>query len=67
MGLNLSQMKGRIKQATGAVSGDRKLQRDGRRDERTESAKKKADGAIDAVHDKLAGVTDTLHPLDKQR
>ena len=67
MGLNLNQMKGRIKQATGAVTGDRKLQRDGRREERIEGAKKKADGAIDAVQDKLAGVADTLHPGDNER
>jgi uncharacterized protein YjbJ (UPF0337 family) len=67
MALNLNQIKGRIKQATGAVTGDRKLQRDGRRDERTESAKKKADAAIDAVHDKIAGVAETLHPGDTER
>jgi uncharacterized protein YjbJ (UPF0337 family) len=60
-------MKGRIKQATGTLTGNRKLRRDGRRDERAGQAKNKADGAIDAVHDKLAGVAETLHPGDEER
>ncbi len=56
---------GRIKQAFGSLTGNKKQQRDGRREERAGHVKQQADGAIDAVSDKVEGVTDTLHPTEK--
>jgi uncharacterized protein YjbJ (UPF0337 family) len=57
---------GRIKQAVGSLTGNRKRQRDGRREERAGHVKQRTDGAIDAVSDKVEGVTDTLHPTEKK-
>jgi len=53
MGGNTKKAKGRAKQAVGAVTGNRKLQREGKRDERVGSLEDKADDATDAVHDKV--------------
>ncbi|MHB2022235.1 MAG: CsbD family protein [Mycobacteriales bacterium] len=53
MGTTTDKVKGRAKQTAGALAGDKKLQRDGRRDERTGATKVKAGKAIDAVRDKL--------------
>ena len=50
---NTEKVKGRVKQTIGALTSDKKMQRDGRHDERTGRTKEKADKAIDAVRDKL--------------
>lgn len=60
MGGNTDKVRGRIKQAIGALTGDEKLKRNGRGDERAGRTKKKADEAIDVVREKLEGVAKTL-------
>lgn len=58
---------GRIKQAFGALSGNDKLKRDGRADERAGRIKQKVDDSIDAVRDKLEDAAETLHPSEKEK
>lgn len=58
---------GRIKQAFGALTGDNKLKRDGRADERAGRIKQKADDSIDAIRDKLEDAAETLHPGEKEK
>lgn len=52
--------KGRVKQAAGDLTGDKDLEREGERDEKSgkakeglDKAKKKAEEGIDAVRDKF--------------
>ena len=63
---NTAKIKGRIKQAAGAIAGNKKLQRDGRNDERAGRVQEKADDAIKVVHDKLGDVAETLSPSEKE-
>jgi uncharacterized protein YjbJ (UPF0337 family) len=58
---NAKKAKGRIKQAAGAITGDKKLQREGKRDERVGSLENKADDVTDAVHDKVDEVIEVSH------
>ncbi|MFA5889780.1 MAG: CsbD family protein [Actinomycetota bacterium] len=67
MGGNADKVKGRIKQTIGALVGDEKLKRDGKRDERAGSTKQKADDAVDVVRDKLEKVAETLSPGEKEK
>lgn len=67
MGGSTDKVKGRAKQAVGAITGDEKLQRDGRRDERAGGIKQKADEAIDVVRDKLDEVAETLSSSEKEK
>jgi uncharacterized protein YjbJ (UPF0337 family) len=67
MGGNTDKVKGRVKQAIGALTGDEKLKRDGRADERAGGVKQKADEAIDVVRDKLDHVAETLAPGEKEK
>ncbi len=60
MGGNTKKTKGRVKQAVGALTGDKKLQREGKRDERVGSLEKKTDDATDAVHDKVDEVIEKV-------
>lgn len=60
MGGNTKKVKGRAKQAVGAITGDRKLQREGKRDERVGSLENKTDDATDAVHDKVDEVIEKV-------
>lgn len=60
MGLRKGKVTGRIKQAIGAVTGDERLKRDGRRDERSAAVKEKTDGAIGVVRDKVEVASETL-------
>ncbi|HUH08061.1 MAG TPA: CsbD family protein [Egibacteraceae bacterium] len=60
MGGNTKKAKGRVKQAVGAITGDKKLQREGKRDERVGSLENKADDATDAVHDKVDEVIERV-------
>ncbi len=53
MGGNTKKTKGRVKQAAGALTGNKELQREGKRDERVGSLENTADDATDAVHDKI--------------
>lgn len=67
MGTNTDKVKGRVKQSIGALTGDEKLQKDGRQDERAGRIKQKADEAIDVVRDKLEDVADTLRPSEREK
>ena len=67
MGGSTDKVKGRAKQAVGALSGDEKLQRDGRRDERAGGIKQRVDEAIDVVRDKLDEVAETLSSSEKEK
>ena len=60
MGGNTKKAKGRVKQAVGAITGDEKLQREGKRDERVGGLEKKVDDATDAVHDKVDEVIEKV-------
>lgn len=60
MGGNTKKAKGRVKQAVGAITGDKELQREGKRDERVGGFEKTTDDAIDAVHDKVDEVTEKI-------
>lgn len=52
-------VSGRIKQAVGVLTGDEKLKKAGRRDERAGHIKQKVDEAIDVVRDKVEDTTET--------
>lgn len=58
---------GRIKQAIGSLTGNSKLKRDGRADERAGHIKQKADDSIDAIRDKLEDAAETLNPNEKEK
>lgn len=66
MGGNTDKVTGRIKQAVGAIAGNKKLQRDGRNEERVGRIKEKADDAIDVVRDKLEETAETLSSGEKE-
>jgi uncharacterized protein YjbJ (UPF0337 family) len=48
------ELKGRVKEAAGALSGDEKLKREGRADQVVGKIKQKAQKVIDKVKDALA-------------
>jgi uncharacterized protein YjbJ (UPF0337 family) len=50
---NTKRVKGRAKQAAGAVTGDKELQQEGRKDERLGDLENKVDDVTDAVNEKL--------------
>ncbi len=60
MGGNTKRAKGRVKQAIGAITGDKKLQRKGKSDERVGSLENKTDDAADAVHDTVDEVIEKV-------
>ncbi len=66
MGGTAKKAKGRAKQAAGAVTGDKELQREGKRDERLGSLEDKADDATDAVHDKVDETIDKVADKNKK-
>lgn len=49
------EVKGRAKEAAGAVTGDDELKNKGKVDQASASVKEKAEGAVDKVKDKLTG------------
>jgi uncharacterized protein YjbJ (UPF0337 family) len=55
---NTKKVKGRAKQAAGAITGDKKLQREGEMDERAGDIENKVDAAADAVKEKVGEVID---------
>lgn len=67
MSAKTDQVKGRIKQVIGALAGNEKLKRDGRRDERAGRTKQKADEVIDVVRDKIEDVVETLPSGTKEK
>jgi uncharacterized protein YjbJ (UPF0337 family) len=50
---NAKRVKGRAKQAAGAITGDKELQREGKTDERVGELENKVDDVTDAVNEKL--------------
>ncbi|MCB0870955.1 MAG: CsbD family protein [Solirubrobacterales bacterium] len=49
------EIKGRAKEAAGAVAGDDELKNEGKTDQAAASVKEKVEGAVDKVKDKLTG------------
>jgi uncharacterized protein YjbJ (UPF0337 family) len=65
MGANSDELKGRVKEAAGALSGDKNVERAGKADRAAASAKRKArdatrkvDDVIDAAKEKAVRVSD---------
>ena len=48
-------VKGRVKEAAGALLGDKKLKREGQADQAAGKAKKAPDDAVDKVKDAVSG------------
>jgi uncharacterized protein YjbJ (UPF0337 family) len=71
VGAKTKQLKGRIKQAAGTLTGNKRLQREGRVDRRSGDAMARLDKATDKVEqviDKAAdAVTDAIHTGGKAR
>jgi len=55
---NTKKVKGRAKQAAGAITGDKQLQREGEMDERAGDLENKVDDVADAVKEKVGEVID---------
>lgn len=53
MGPNIEEIKGRVKQAAGALTGDRKMKADGKSDEAAGKAKHVVQQAADAAKDTI--------------
>jgi len=49
------ELKGRAKEAAGAITDDDDLKREGKADKAASSAKEKVENAVDSVKDKLTG------------
>jgi anti-anti-sigma factor len=60
MGGSTKKAKGRVKQAAGAITGDKKLKREGKADERVGNLQNKTEDAADAVHDKVDEVIEKV-------
>ena len=48
------EVKGRVKEATGALTGDKKLKREGKADQAVGKIKQRAEKVIDAVKDAVS-------------
>jgi uncharacterized protein YjbJ (UPF0337 family) len=53
---NTKRVKGRAKQAAGAITGDKEVQQEGRMDERVGDLENTVDDVTDAINDKVAEV-----------
>jgi anti-anti-sigma factor len=60
MGGSTKKAKGRVKQAAGAITGDKSLKREGKADERVGNLQNKTEDAADAVHDKVDEVIEKV-------
>jgi uncharacterized protein YjbJ (UPF0337 family) len=60
MGSKADDIKGRVKEATGTLSGDKDLEREGKLDQAGSAVKKKAEDAKDKVGDAVDAVKDKL-------
>lgn len=61
MGANTDKVKGRTKQAVGAVTGDEELKREGQVDEDAGAVKKKVGEVVDTARDAVKTATDHEH------
>ncbi|MBD2834174.1 MULTISPECIES: CsbD family protein [Streptomyces] len=57
----MDKLKGKAKEATGKVTGDRRMEAEGK----TDQAKAKAEGALGATGDRAKGVKDSLTDDDR--
>ncbi|MFC8864977.1 CsbD family protein [[Kitasatospora] papulosa] len=57
----MDKLKGKAKEATGKVTGDRRMEAEGKADQ----AKAKAEGALGATGDRAKGVKDSLNDDDR--
>ena len=64
MGEHMDEMKGRVKQAAGNLTGDEKLERKGKADRTGSTVKGKIDTARDKADDMVDKVKDKLHRHD---
>ncbi len=64
MGKTTDQIKGRIKEAIGSLTGDKRLKREGQTDRVFGEARDKVDGVVDAATDKAGAVAHSV--TDKQ-
>jgi uncharacterized protein YjbJ (UPF0337 family) len=60
MGSKADDMKGRLKEAAGTLSGDEDLEREGKLDQAGGAVKKKAENARDKLDDAVDAVKDKL-------
>jgi uncharacterized protein YjbJ (UPF0337 family) len=58
--------KGRVKQAAGSLSGDRRLKHDGKADQAKASVKDKSDKIVDTLTGR-GKIARTLHPSEPRR
>ena len=61
MGEHMDEIKGRVKQAAGNLTGDQKLEREGKADRTGSTVKEKIDTARDKADDMVDKVKDKLH------
>ena len=64
MGEHMDEIKGRVKQAAGNLTGDQKLEREGKADRTGSTVKEKIDTARDKADDMVDKVKDKLHRND---
>lgn len=60
---NPTELKGRAKEAAGALSDDNDLKREGRTEQNAGEAKEKVDNAADTVKDKIDGAVDKVKDM----
>jgi uncharacterized protein YjbJ (UPF0337 family) len=60
MGSKADDIKGRVKEATGTLSGDKDLEREGKIDQAGAAVKKKAESAGDKLDDAVDAVKEKL-------
>lgn len=65
MGELTDKVKGTAKEATGKVTGDDSMRREGKADQFSGDVKGKANDAKDALSDKVDDVRDRLHDKDE--
>jgi uncharacterized protein YjbJ (UPF0337 family) len=64
MGEHVDEFKGRVKQAAGNLTGDKKLEREGKADRTGSTVKKDIDAVKDKAEDMVDKVKEKLHRDD---
>ena len=67
MGSKMDDAKGRVKEAAGVISGDERLEREGKLDQAGSAVKDVAERAKDAVGDAVDAVKDKVSGSDTPR
>ncbi len=60
MGSHTEEFKGRVKEATGAITGNDELEREGERDQASAAVKRRIDDVRDSVDDTVDAVKERL-------